>query len=511
MAEESETAEPDDVEPEEWADHVGYRRETFIDALVGRGFSLTKDKSRGSHSDAELTNGRVTVLLEDGFPYTAPRVRTEMVGSMSWHRDRGGFLCLYTSGDRDGQPWGDIDTFLARIEEWFEKNDAGWPDDPPALDLEAYLGLPLDGRYVLYSDLERYTDDYVRFRDQGNQLRLEDGGKLSKNSTKGLLSGYVTDIGEVTTPPLNWDDLIENVAEPEKIRSAIDRGRVDVLLVQYRRDNQHGALAVTFPKPAGTSAGKGASGKGRRRPRTDHAGSNTQRQPRLALSGSAEEAVMRLRSGTTAAALKDKHVYAVGAGALGSHICDGLVRAGLGHLAIRDHQLLTPGNMTRHFITQLDYAGYNKADVLHVILDNRPYSRTKLDSDQTALTTPAEAVNILSTYDLVVDATADGSVTCMLEAASAITGARFATACLQNDGRSMRIDIIPPLNGADPLPPTVTRPSTAPEAFEAGCGEPISPTPPHAVTEAASIAVRHIIGLLSGHPESPAGEHRDLG
>lgn len=511
MAEEPTTAKPDDAEHEEWADHVGYRRETFIDALVTRGFTLTKDKSRGSHSDVELTDGRVTVLLEDGFPYTAPRVRTEVVGPTSWHRDRAGFLCLYTSSDRDGQPWGDVDVFLARIQEWFDKNDAGWPDDPPVLDLEAYLDLPTDGRYVLYADLDRYSGDYVKIREDGNQLRLDGGGKLAKNSTKGFLSGYVTDIGEVTIPPQNWDDLIENVAEPEKIRNAIDRDRVDVLIVQYRRGIQHGALAVTFPTPVNAVAAPKATGKSRPRPPRNHRGNDQRRQPHLVLSGSADEAVMRLRSGTTAAAVSNKHVYVVGAGALGSQICDLLVRTGLGHLTIRDHQLLTPGNMTRHLITSLSYAGHNKARVVHVVLDKRPYNRTTIQSDTTALVSPAEAVQLLRDYDLVVDATADGSVTCMLEAASAITGTRFATACLQNDGRSMRIDIIPPLDGADPLPQTATRPSAAPEAFEAGCGEPISPTPPYAVTEAASIAVRHITGLLSGQPESPAGEHRDLG
>jgi molybdopterin/thiamine biosynthesis adenylyltransferase len=209
--------------------------------------------------------------------------------------------------------------------------------------------------------------------------------------------------------------------------------------------------------------------------------------------------------------VKDKHVYVVGAGALGSHICDGLVRAGLGRLSIRDNQLLTPGNMTRHFVANLAYAGHNKAQVLHHVLDSAPYSRTQIQSDRTALISPAEAMRLLSGYDLVVDATADGSVTCMLEAAAAVTGNRFATACLQNDGRSMRIDVIPPLDSAAPLPPTDVRPSTAPEAFEAGCGEPVSATPPHAVAEAASIAVRHIVGMLSGNPEAPAGEHRDLG
>jgi molybdopterin/thiamine biosynthesis adenylyltransferase len=495
--------EPDEIsepEPEGWADHVAHLRETFINSLVTRGFRLTHDNSSGSCSDAVLTDGRISVLLEDGFPFSAPRVRTEVAGPMSWHREPLGFLCLYTSRDRDGRPWLDVDAFLARIETWFEKNDSGWPDDPPVLDLEAYLHLPVDHRNVLYSRLDSYTDQYVKLREQDEQIHIEDQGRLSKNSTKGFLSGYVTDIGQVSTPPLNWDDLIENLDDADKIRSAIERDRVDVVFVQYQRQDQRGALVVTFPSP---NAGP--------RARKQRATSNSSREPHLALSASLDASVMRLRSGVPAAALEDKHVYVVGAGALGSHTCDGLVRAGIGTLTIRDNQLLTPGNMTRHLVAILGYAGRNKAHVVQSLLSSRPYNRTKIHFDKTALTSPAETIRVLRDCDLVVDATADGSVLAMLEDAAAITGFRFVTACLQNDGRSMRIDVIPPLDGADPIPPTVLRPSSAPEVFEAGCGEPVAPTPPHAVTEAAAMTVRHVVGLLAGTPEAPAGEHRDLG
>ena len=220
---------------------------------------------------------------------------------------------------------------------------------------------------------------------------------------------------------------------------------------------------------------------------------------------------MRLRSGVNASALEGKHVYVVGAGALGSHICDGLVRAGIGTLTMRDFQLLTPGNMTRHLVTILGYAGHNKADALQSLLSSRPYNRSNIKSDRTGLRSPAEAIRVLRSHDLVVDATADGSVLAMLQDASALTGSRFVTACLQNDGRSMRIDIVPPIDGAAPIPPTVLMPSNAPEMFEAGCGEPVSPTPPHAVAEAGALAVRHIVGLLAEAPEAPAGEHRELG
>lgn len=488
------------TEPDDWADHVAYIRETFINALVGRGFRLVRDNSRGSCSDAELTDGQVSVLLEDGFPYSAPRVRTEVAGPMSWHRDALGFLCLYTSRDHENQPWLAVDAFLARIETWFGKNDVGWPEDPPVLDLEAYLHLPIDTRYVLYSRLDSFTDKYLKLREQDGQIQIKVAGKASRKSTKGLLTGYVTDIGQVATPPVSWDDLIENLNRTHKLLSAIERDQIDVLFVQYQRNDQRGAVVVTFPS---TTA----------RPRTRKQGATNQttRAPHLALSASLDESVMRLRSGVAASALEDKHVYVVGAGALGSHICDGLVRAGIGTLTIRDFQLLTPGNMTRHLAAFLGYAGRNKANALQSLLSNRPYNRSNIESDWTGLRSPAEAIRVLRSHDLVVDATADGSVLAMLQDASELTGSRFVTACLQNDGRSMRIDIVPPLGGAAAIPPTVLRPSYAPEMFEAGCGEPVSATPPHAVAEAAALAVRHIVGLLAEAPEAPAGEHRDLG
>jgi hypothetical protein len=127
-------------------------------------------------------------------------------------------LCLYTSRDHDELPWLDPDAFLARIEEWFTKTEAGSPDDPPVLDLEAYLNLPLDPRYIMYQHLDCYTGDYLRFSADARQVRLVDGKKVPKKSARGFLSGYVTDIGAVDQPPVDWEDLIENTTEPDRIR-----------------------------------------------------------------------------------------------------------------------------------------------------------------------------------------------------------------------------------------------------------------------------------------------------
>ncbi|WP_162252806.1 ThiF family adenylyltransferase [Knoellia sp. Soil729] len=377
---------------------------------------------------------------------------------------------------------------MARVDEWFSKNDADWPDDPPALDLEAYMNLPVEGRFVLYHDLSEHLDSYIQMRLDRNLIHIDSAGHVPKKSRKGLLSGYVTDIGDVDTPPADWNDLVASTSAPTKIRTAMQRDRLDVLLVQYHRGTHTGVLAITF-KP------------------TEPGGPP---RPHLAFSGATDDAAMRLRSGATANSLEDKHVYIVGVGALGSHIADGLSRAGIGHLTVRDHDIYKPGNATRHLVTTTALAGTFKATAVKAVLDTRPYNRANVTSSIDPLTSPVEAATLLLSDALLVDATADDSVTCLFEEAATELGRRFVTTCVQNEGRTLRVDIVPPLDGAAPQPATTLQPPRAPEVFEAGCGVPISPTAPHAVTEAAAIAVRHIIGLLTDRPLDTAGELREL-
>lgn len=469
-----------------WEDEVAYLRETFINGLVGRGFRLVHDDSEAAISNATLTGERVTVTLGVGFPYLPPAVTTRAEVPRTWHQESNGNLCLYTRRDRDNRPWLDPDAFLARIDLWFAKNQQGWPDDPPVLDIEAYLDMPVDARLVIYSGLDQSTGQYLRLRGDDVALHILGPGKVPKNSNKGLLSGYVTSIGNLTTPPVTWNDLIGLVSDRRHVEDAIARGRIHVLLLHYQRGVQKGVLAVTL-----------------------HAQKNAKPRPHKALSASADRSTMDLRAGPHSAGIADKHVYVVGAGALGSHICDGLSRASIGKLTIRDCDILTPSNMTRHLVANTQRCGAPKAQAVTDELAIRPYNRTELIADNTALVSPYEAADLFTSCDLVVDATADGAVTAMLEGAARATRHRLLTACVQNEGRTQRVDIVPPYNDAAPLPVTTNRPPTSAEAFEAGCGEPVSATPPYAVAEAAAMVVRHIVGTLIGQPPTSAGEVRE--
>lgn len=476
-----------DIDTMDWAEHVAYLRETFINGLVTRGFRLTRDESVGAHSDAALINRHVVITLKPGFPYLPPHVTTVRPVPRSWHMDADGNLCLYANRDRERLPWLDPDDITNRINEWFTKNDQGWPEDPPALDLEAYIDLPADGRLIIYSDVDRLDGDSISLMGEGGTLRIAGPGRPSKKSTKGLTPGYITDIGTLTEPLFNWTEIVEASPESTQILSAIRRGRLQVLLVRYRREDQHGVIGLTFT--------------------VDKQGHP---QARRALVASEDPATLALRAGTAHAALATKHVYLIGAGALGSHIADGLVRSGIGNLTIRDGDLLLPGNTTRHLVAIPNYYGANKARVVTHLLEGRPYNRANINYVDQDLINPDDVPPILRDAHLVIDATADGAVTAMLTDAAHAGGHHILSVCLQNEGRTQRVDVIPPLDDAPALPATTARPPTVPEAFEAGCGEPVSPTPPHAVAEAAAMAVRHAIGHLTGSPPNPAGELRDL-
>ncbi len=107
----------------------------------------------------------------------------------------------------------------------------------------------------------------------------------------------------------------------------------------------------------------------------------------------------------------------------------------------------------------------------------------------------------------MINATADFATTALLHLTAEALDTHILSAALENDGETYRIDVLPPLGNAEPLPPSATAATSAQQPlFECGCGSPISPTPPHAVIEAASATVRHAIGLLVDRPLHPSGE-----
>ncbi|MBB5750116.1 ThiF family adenylyltransferase [Micrococcus sp. TA1] len=472
-------------------DHVAYSRQHFEEGLIRAGFVETDTAWRGP----VLHSGGATEVLIDlrpRFPFQLPRVTPVVQDAVpwSWHRELNGSLCLVAEDDRDGMWWVDAAAFLEHVTAWFEQAHAGWPEDRPDLDLDRYFELSTDRRLYLYGDLAPYRNCFVRFRPSTNDtMRMSRGTrppKTSKHSKDRF--GYVADLGDVVVPPRTWDDISSRIDPGMNLDRQIHQRAVAIVVLMYRRGAQDGVIVLEV------------------RPRGD--GGFTVARLR---SGADTEAARSARRGLLAPELRRCRVGIVGAGALGSFIADTLARSGVHHLTLVDDDVVMPGNLVRHLVGP-EAVGLSKVEAVkrHLVTRNGVPARG-IEVREVTLTSSADAVDLLRNHDLVVNATADFATTALLHVTAASLGTRLLSAALQNDGATYRIDVLPPIDGAAILPPsTIDADRQAPELFEAGCGAPLSPTPPHAVIEAAAATARHAIGLLVDRPLHPAGETRSL-
>jgi hypothetical protein len=121
----------------------------------------------------------------------------------------------------------------------------------------------------------------------------------------------------------------------------------------------------------------------------------------------------------------------------------------------------------------------------------------------TALLLPGDGHRLMLQRDLVVDATADGPTTSMLGGLSQATGRAVLSVCVQREGGLVRCDRWPLREGEAHLPP-VPPGEMAAISREGGCGDPVSLSPPNAVTAAAELSCRMAIDLLTGARRLPA-------
>ncbi|MDF2047755.1 ThiF family adenylyltransferase [Microbacterium sp. Kw_RZR3] len=373
---------------------------------------------------------------------------------------------------------------------WFEQADAGWPNDRPDLDLERYFRSSEDGRLYLYDDLAGYPNGFVRFRPgSNNTMRIGSGTrppKASKHSKDRF--GYIADLGDIDVPPRSWQDVAARVAPDVDLDRRIRNHLVDIVVLIYRRGMHDGAIVLeVWPTKDGGTAVR------RLRAASDTIAAKT------------------ARAGAVAPLLHEARVAIVGVGALGSFTADLLVRAGVRHLTLVDDDIVMPGNVIRHLVGP-EMVGLSKVTaVRRHLIARHEIAADDIEELDDAVLSGDVAMELLTSHDLVVDTSADFATTALLHVAARSARKRIVSASIQNDGATYRVDLLPPLEGADPLPSSSVDVDQQPAAaFEAGCGSPISPTPPHVVVEAASVTVRHVIGLLTGSPVHSSGEVRNL-
>lgn len=472
-------------------DYVAYTRQHFEEGLIRSGYVETGAGWQGPITHRGGT-ASIIITLPSRFPFRPPRVTPAEPDDVpwSWHRELDGALCLVAEDDHEGLWWTETDAFLEHVESWFEKANLGWPDDRPDLDLDRYFQCSDDERLYLYDDLLLRRNSYVRFRaSSNNTMKIGSGTRPAKTSKRSKdRFGYVADLGEVATPPQGWDDIASRIDPSIDIDRSIRAHAIGIVTLIYRRGAHDGVITLeVWPTTSGTIA------------------------VRRLRSAADTEASRSSRAGALAPQLSQSQLAIVGVGALGSFIADTAVRSGFRHLTLVDADVIMPGNLVRHLVGP-EAIGQSKTQAVK----NQLAARGEIHPDninliETALSTGAEAVDLLNEHDLVINATADFATTALLHVAAESLGTHILSAALQNSGATFRIDVLPPLDRSTPQPSsTFTHQRQPVEVFEAGCGSPISPTPPVAVIEAAAATVRHAIGLILKSPLHPAGEIRNI-
>ena len=481
-------------------------REILVDALARRAFQQQghlKDSWRGP---VPHRGGAVTVLdigIPADFPYAAPVVKpltraaaSEWTGrdmdgyhepSWSWHRERNGHLCLFERDDPTRLPWADPLALFEQIEAWLDQDLDGWPQDEPALDLDRYFRS--SGLTVLYGELTPLAGRIVHLNAAPNGCRTVGlpvrprVGKRGRPLPWPRSSALVLDLGELASPVRDWPSLVTAAGGDADTLVAAVRGGIRELVVQYRRRESQGALALQV-----LAQGNGYA-------------------MRAHVTAPLDPTALMRRSHPRHAELAPLAVAVVGVGSVGSTVADLLHRSGVGRLELLDRDRLLPGNSVRH-LAGAEHVGRSKVDaVKQVLTRTRPGTGCRINARFEAVSTLAEACTLLESVDLVVDATADSTASPLLAAAAMAGAGRAVSVAVLADGYAVRVDHWPaPAAGALPAP---NLPPVAPGVYEAGCSSPVSTTPPAAVWEAAAVATRHAIDELLTVPH-PAGEERRL-
>jgi len=467
-------------------------------ALAAARAALRRDlAARGFADDGEVLRGPVKwrtpegpdatavvdITVPDRYPFGPPVVRLTDTGvllDVTFHRELDGALCLWDTDEPvpDG-PWTDPDLLLRRIVGWLENTAVGWPGDEDC-DLERYLPASGQPGIVLYDhDAIRPLQGYLRTqamqnpgvvtvlastwspptRPTGN--RAAKGRKPAPSAPRHL--AYAVDLGPRQFPVRDWDDIAAALGDhATELRRFINQGSVELLLLWYRRGQRKAVLAVAV-QPG--------------------------HPPVLKAREAADTslAARTLRAGTSATDLARQQVAIIGCGAVGSYVADLLYREGVRHLNLIDGQLLRPGNVIRH-LAPPRLAGLPKADAVKQVLLSYELGGDHIQAKQSKIETPGQALEILDSSDLVIDATADQRATAMLCWAATTTGRPMVTACVQREGGIARADRFPLRCEEGHLPPVPEAPYLA-LVRERGCGDAVSLTPPSAVMAAAELAV----------------------
>lgn len=494
------------------AEYVAAATRQFDEAMNRVGFRTSRC---GNRNDDWEWSGRVgpahepaTITLDHDFPFSVPIVTlSDRQGTADWHQTVDGVLCLWDSHSKGDQPWLDGEQLRARIEEWIASAGAGWPDDSPQLDLEAYNRprvLRRDGRVILpvlvVEEWSEVAGGWFRATLPGatGLITLRSVGlpappiphgpgvrkrrrRRKKARTEPVVHGVAVDLGEMSVPLVSSDDLIAALGpHRDAVTHLLRAGQPVLIAARYSRSNAHGLLGFWVEKNGG-------------------------REVRECLRVVERGPSQSRRAGWHAATIADRRVSVIGAGSVGSYLADLLHRSGIRDLCVHDSDVLLPGNLVRHAASPA-FVGAPKTTAVRETAALRDHM-TLIDARGPVRGLEA-AVTLLNDRDLVVDCSGDRLTWQVLLAAAHIVGVSFLHVAVIGHGQFGRVDVCPPLDGSTALPED--RSARLVGEREGGCGDPVSPTPPAAVVETAAMGARLAIRMLAGEPVAPAGESREL-
>lgn len=441
------------------------------------------------------------VRIPATFPFAWPRVSTlTLPSALTWHLEPGGELCLFRATDNPDRPWDTVDGLFHRVWYWHDQAARGWPDDPGDPDLDRYFEHHTS-YLITYDSDEQPTGPLVGLEvidgSDWRHLTASEANRKHRRQDKNLW-WFGAGVGVLEKPIWNWSTLLKALPEDaaEEVRDLGMHGD-GVLLVHYQRQSPNGtrtaAIALFMQAPKATPA------KHQGRVTTAPA-LPTNAVPMIATLQIADDSLKArwYRAGSEAETLRTKHVAIVGCGAIGSFTADLLARSGIGKLTLIDGDRLVPGNCVRH-LADRSHVPKPKVDAVRDILVDREIMTTNdirvigehLDAET--------AVNLLVTADLVIDATANATISSLLrDLADHMGRVNFIKVGLHREGGIVRVDRYGERTRLDEdRPPFIAAPEgTGPTYREAGCGDPVSPTPPTAVLHAAATVTRFALDYL---------------
>lgn len=415
----------------------------------------------------------VVITMDGYYPARPPTVRlADSRLPQGWHENRDRSMCLYPTAVTGTFPWFVRGNLLERVRTWCRQKEDGWPADQPDLDLHRYWRQSRQYRLVVHGPLPQGCHGTRRFGLVAQTRTLSERGQQAPPRRRPTSHRYryaaVRDIGELSQPVTEWRQLRDLITDADDVEAMLRNGRAQLLMIRYTRMSHVGVLALDAT--------------------TDRSG--------LALSAieAAEDSAetRNLRRGSHLTELLGKSVAIIGVGAIGSHLALSLHRAGVGTLSLHDYDILRPGNLARH-AADPSYVGWNKAEAV---------ARTIRSGDQTVQWTDEiissldRARTLVSEHDLVVDASADETVVNLLAIAADEAGKTIVSTYLSNQGRSKVVEVI--AGPASSWAATTEMDPLGVDGYEAGCGDPVSPTPLYEVLGVVSMGARSITDLLRG-------------